>query len=161
MVNINLRTICNSDAEFLYSLMNTDSILDALNEVPSELRDWEMAIREWSVDRDEENYIITHDGAPIGWLSVNNLSSPDKMAYLKMAVILPKHQSKGIGHYAIDQVVKQLTTRNYAKIALYTDQSNQKAQACYKKCGFATIETLTQKMSNGKLVPRIKMERIL
>ena len=161
MNNINLRAICNSDAEFLYSLMNTHSILDVLHEVPTELRDWEMAIREWSVDSDEENYIITDSGRSIGWLSVNNLSSSDKIAYLKMAVVLPEYQSKGIGRYAIGQVIKQLTARNYTKIALYTDQSNLKAQGCYKKCGFVTVETLTQKMSNGKSVPRVKMERIL
>ena len=161
MNNINLRAICNSDAEFLYSLMNTHSILDVLNEVPTKLRDWEIAVREWGVDSDEENYIITHDGAPIGWLSVNNLSSSDKIAYLKMAAVLPEYQSKGIGHYAIGQVVKQLAARNYAKIALYTDQSNQKAQACYEKCGFTVVDTLTQEMSNGKSVARVKMERIL
>jgi len=54
-----------------------------------------------------------------------------------------------------------LKQRKYLKIALYTDKDNYKAIACYRRCGFKVVETLTQKMSNGKLVERCKMELLL
>lgn len=161
MNNIKLRTVTDADAQFLFSIMNIDTILNALNEVPTQLGDWMDAIKEWSRDNDEEDYIIIEGENPIGWLGINGLSSADKTVYLKMAVILPGCQNKGIGHYAISQVIEMLKQRNYAKIALYTDQANRKARACYTKCGFKTVETLEEEMSNGKVVPRCIMEFVL
>ena len=161
MNNINLRTVTDADAQFLFSIMNIDTILTMLNEVPTELRDWMDAIKEWSKDDDEEDYIISDGETPIGWLGINGLSSADKTVYLKMAVILPGYQNKGIGHYAISQVIEMLRQRNYLKIALYTDQDNHKARACYRKCGFEITETLTEEMSNGNVVPRCIMELAL
>ncbi|MBQ9930555.1 MAG: GNAT family N-acetyltransferase [Oscillospiraceae bacterium] len=161
MHNITLRTVTDTDAQFLFSIMNVESILDALNEVPTKLSDWQYAIKEWNCDDDEEDYIICDNGMPIGWLGINGLSSADKVAYLKMAAILPHYHSKGIGRYAIGQVIEMLRQRDYAKIALYTDQDNCKAKACYRKCGFEIAETLTEEMSNGKIVDRCKMELTL
>ena len=55
---IGTRPVCTGDAEFLCSIMNCPSVLQALNEVPTGLQDWTDAIREWSRDDDEEDYII-------------------------------------------------------------------------------------------------------
>lgn len=161
MTNIKLRTVSDADAQFLFSIMNIDTILNALNEVPTQLSDWTDAIAEWSKDDDEEDYIICDGESPIGWLGINGLSSADKTVYLKLAAILPSYHNKGIGHYVISQVIEMLRQRNYSKIALYTDQDNHKARACYGKCGFETIETLTEEMSNGKIVPRCIMALVL
>ena len=158
MGNIKLCTVSDTDAQFLCSIMNTDTILDALNELPTQLGDWIDAINEWSRDDDEESYIIYNYEVPIGWIGINGLSSADKVAYLKVIAILPNYHDKGIGHYAISQVVEMLRQRSYLKIALYTDQDNQKARACYRKCGFEVTETFMQNMSNGKIVVRCKME---
>ena len=158
MYNIKLRAISSNDAPFLFSIMNTDIILKALNEVPTQLCDWIDAIREWSTDDDEEDYVICDDETPIGWLGINGLNSADKVAYLKLAAILPSYHNKGIGQYAITQVIEMLQHRNFSKIALYTDKDNCKAQACYRKCGFKVTEKLTEEMSNGKIVARCKME---
>lgn len=158
MDNIKLRIVCEEDAQFLFSIMNTDTILEALNEVPTQLCDWEEAIKEWNIDDDEEDYIIIDGKAPIGWLGINGLSSTDKITYLKMAVILPNYHNKGVGHYSISQVIEILRHRNYSKIILYTNQDNYKAQACYSKCGFVITETLVEEMSNGETVARYKLE---
>ena len=56
------------------------------------------------------------------------------------------------------EVLETLKSRGIEKVILYTDSANAKAQACYAKCGFRTAETLTETMSNGKEVPRIRME---
>ena len=158
MENVKLRAVSDADAQFLCSVMNTDTILDALNELPTQLGDWIVAIKEWSRDDDEEDYIISNCETPIGWIGINGLSSADKVAYLKMVAILPNYHNKGIGHYAISQVIEMLRQRSYLKIALYTDQDNHKARACYSKCGFEITETLMENMSNGKIVARCKME---
>ena len=161
MNNIKLRAVSSADAQFLFSIMNLDAILNALNEVPTQLDDWMGAIKEWSRDDDEEDYIICDGETPIGWLGINGLSSADKVAYLKLAAVLPNYHNKGIGYYAISQVIEMLRQRNYSKIALYTDQDNKKARACYSKCGFEITETVTEEVSNGKIVPRCIMELVL
>ncbi len=158
MNNIKLRAVSDSDAQFLTFIMNTDSVLNALNELPTQLEDWVDAIKEWSRDDDEEDYIITDGEIPIGWLGINSLESSDKAAYLKTAAILPNYHNKGIGYYAISQVIEMLRQRNYLKVALYTDKENRKARACYSKCGFEVTETFMEEMANGKVVARCKME---
>lgn len=55
--NARIRLVCKNDAEFLNVLMNCTTVLQVLNEVPTELQDWIDAINEWSHDDDEENYI--------------------------------------------------------------------------------------------------------
>ena len=161
MDNIKLRAVSDTDAQFLFSIMNLDAILNALNEVPTQLDDWMGAIKEWSRDDDEEDYIICDGETPIGWLGINGLSSADKVAYLKLAAVLPSYHNKGIGYYAISQVIERLRQRNFSKIALYTDQDNSKARACYSKCGFQITETITEEVSNGKTIPRCIMELVL
>ena len=158
MNNVNLRIVSGADAQFLTFIMNTDSVLNALNELPTQLEDWVDAIKEWSKDNDEEDFIISDGETPIGWLGINSLESADKVAYLKLAVILPEYHNKGIGHYAINQVIEMLRQRKYLKVALYTDQENYKARACYSKCGFEVTETFMEEMANGKTVARCKME---
>ena len=158
MNNIKLRAVSDGDEQFLTFIMNTDSVLNALNELPTQLEDWVDAIREWSKENDEEDYIITDGEIPIGWLGINSLESADKVAYLKLAAILPEYHNKGIGRYAINQVIEMLRQRKYLKVALYTDQENYKARACYSKCGFEVTETFMEEMANKKTVARCKME---
>lgn len=161
MDNITLRAVSDADAQFLCSVMNTDAILDALNELPTQLGDWIDAIKEWSRDDDEEDYIISNCETPIGWIGINGLSSVDKVAYLKLVAILPNYHNKGFGHHAISQVIQMLRQRGYIKIALYADNNNHKAQACYSKCGFKITETFLENMPNDKLIARCKMELII
>lgn len=161
MNNIKLRAVSDDDAQFLAFIMNTDTVLNALNELPTQLEDWVDAIKEWSKDNDEEDYIISDDETPIGWLGINSLESADKIAYLKLVAILPNYHNKGIGYHAISQVIDMLRKRKYLKVALYTDQENYKAKACYSKCRFEVTETFMEEMANGKTVARCKMELVL
>jgi len=161
MNNIKLRAVSDDDAQFLASLMNTDTVLNALNELPTQLGDWMDAIKEWSKDNDEEDYIISDGEIPIGWIGINNLESADKVVCLKLVAILPNYHGRGIGYYAIHQVIETLKQRQYSKVALYTDIENYKARACYSKCGFEATEIFMEKMANGKTVARCKMELTL
>ena len=156
-----IKLVCKDDAKFLHLLMNTPSVLERLNEVPTEQQDWIDAINEWSRDDDEEDYIIFAGNTPIGWLGVNGLLGKDRTAYLIMAVLLPEYQRQGFGSFAIRKLMCCLKQRGFEKILLYTDSDNDAAQACYQSCGFRIVDSLMETMSNGVAVPRFKMEACL
>ncbi len=161
MNDIKLHLVTHGDTDFLFHIMNVDSILEALNEIPTQLCDWKEAIQEWCKDDDEEDYIISDGENTVGWLGINGLFSADHIVYLKMIAILPGYHNKGVGERSIREIIEMLRRKNYSKIVLYTDQDNHKAKACYRKCGFEITETFMDKMSNGKMVARCKMELLL
>ena len=154
---LQIRPVNESDAEFLYQLMNCPSLLERLNEVPTTRQDWTDAISEWLKDEDEEDYIVLAGDTPMGWLGVNGLRGGDGIAYLKMAAFLPEYQGRGYGTCSIREVLDSLKQRGIEQVFLYTDSDNAPAQACYRKCGFTVAENLTETMSNGKDVDRVKM----
>ena len=161
MKNIKIIEVNEGDAQFLQELMNNESVMSVLNEVPTTFNVWADAIIEWKQDSDEEDYIIFDESIPIGWVGINGLSTEEKKAYIKMIVLLPKYQNSGIGQYVISEIIANLTLREYVSIGLYTDQSNIQAQQCYLKCGFDVTTEIEQKMSNGAVIKRYKMERFL
>ena len=148
----------SKDAGFLYELMNNEAVMTALNEVPTTADVWEEAVAEWEQDDDEKDYIIFEDVSPIGWLGINGLAAKDKTAYIKMIALLPQYQNNGIGRYVIDQAIEKLRSMGYISVGLYTDKSNIQAQSCYLRCGFEIKNETEQKMSNGKVVKRYRME---
>ena len=154
---LQIRPVNESDAEFLYQLMNCPSLLERLNEVPTTRQDWTDAISEWLKDEDEEDYIVLAGDTPMGWLGVNGLRGENGIAYLKMAAFLPEYQGRGYGTCSIREVLDSLKQRGIEQVFLYTDSDNAPAQACYRKCGFTVAENLTETMSNGKDVDRVKM----
>lgn len=159
--NIRIRSVSENDTGFLNQLMNHPSVLQALNEKPTEKQDWADAIKEWLCDSDEEDFIIMNGDVPIGWLGINGLLNEDRTVYLKMAVLLPDFQGYGFGTTAIHELVCGLKQREIRKIILYTDRDNSIAQACYKKCGFKIADSLIETMSNGRIIPRYRMEAYL
>ena len=160
-MNIRILNVCENDAAFLHKIMNDKNMLDALDEIPTQLSDWIDAISAWNCDSDEEDYIIFDEETPIGWLGINGLLSQDKIANIKMIGLLPQYQNRGVGTYVINQFLDILKSRGFAAVALYTNQNNSRAQNCYMKCGFKVTEELTEEMANGNLAKRYKMENIL
>lgn len=161
MKNININKVKSSDAQFLHTLMNNGSIISVLNEVPTTVDVWSDAIDKWEQDDDEEDYIIFDEDLPIGWLGINGLSSAEKKVFIKIIVLLPNYQKRGIGQYVIHQTKENLKSRGFLSIGLYTNQSNIQAQRCYSKCGFEVTDEIVQKMSNGEIIHRFKMECII
>ena len=160
-MNIRMQNVREDDAAFLYRFMNDKNILDALDEIPTQFSDWVDAISGWDHDPDEEDYIIFDENTPVGWLGINGLLSEDKVACIKMIGLFPQYQNKGIGTYALHQASGMLRSRGFTAAALYTNQSNRRAQSCYMKCGFKVTEKFVEKMANGKLAERYKMELTL
>ena len=154
---IRIRPVNEKDAEFLYQLMNCPPVMERLNEVPTTRQDWTDAIGEWLKDDDEEDYIVLAGNNRTGWLGINGLLDRNHRAYLKMAAFLPEYQGRGYGSCSIRKVLDSLAARNIEQVILYTDSDNLRAQACYRKCGFTVVESLTDTLSNGKTVDRVKM----
>lgn len=160
MEHITIRGVTASDAGFLLRLMNDPAILKALHEVPTQLSDWEEAAAAWLAD-EEQGYIVFDRDMPVGWFAVNGLLAEDGTAFLKMAVLLPAYQNRKIGSYVLAHIVDKLRAAGITALALFTDQDNTRAQACYKKCGFQVVEAMEDKMSDGAVVARYRMERRL
>lgn len=114
-MDIRLQKVREDDAAFLYRFMNDKTILDALDEIPTQLGDWVEAISAWDRDPDEEVTIIFDENKPIGWLGINGLLSEDKTAYIKMIGLFPQYQNKGIGTYALEQALEMLRSRGFAR----------------------------------------------
>lgn len=157
MKEIKFIKVQKSDAEFICTLMNDESLLHALNERHTPLGVWIYSVNNWLKDADDEDYIIYFNGKPVGWLGINGLLSYTQRPLVKMLAILPEYQNLGIGMHAVNFVIENLRSRGYLSLDLHTDQSNIKAQKCYQKCGFEIIGSITQKMSNGLIVDRYTM----
>lgn len=157
MKEIRIESVTSNDADFLFCLMNNQVILNRLHEIPTSVEDWSDAIQIWEDDIDEKNYIIWLSNKPIGWFSFNNLQSIDRIAYLKMAVILPEYQNKGIGTYVLSYLIFQMKERMYNSVILFTDKDNINAQKCYQKCGFNVCEELVETMSDNTDIERYRM----
>ncbi|MBQ8313447.1 MAG: GNAT family N-acetyltransferase [Clostridia bacterium] len=161
MTQILLRPIETGDAPFLHTLMNTPALMARLHQPATTLRDWEDAIALWHSDPDEKGYIVTEDEQPIGWFAVNDLLSPSRIPYIKMAVLLPEHQHRGIGRKVIEQLCSQLQSEGYPAVRLFTDADNLPAQRCYQGCGFRIIATLEEPWPDGSTLLRCEMEKKL
>lgn len=157
MKEIKIEPVTSNDADFLFCLMNHEVILSRLHEISTSIEDWSNAIHIWEGDADEENYIISLSNKPIGWFSFNNLQSIDRTAYLKMAVILPEYQNRGIGTYVLLHLIFQLKERKYNSVMLFTDKNNINAKKCYQKCGFNVCEEFVETMSDNTDIERYRM----
>ena len=160
MNNLQIRPVTSADAPFLTELMNHPAILRRLHQIPTTLQDWSDAIALWLDDSDEEGYILLEDATPIGWIAFNGLLSP--IHYLKIAVILPQYQHRGICQTALQKLLPHLKIQGFATtVRLFTDCDNLPAQACYKKCGFQIIATTEESWPDGTNCQQYEMELIL
>jgi ribosomal protein S18 acetylase RimI-like enzyme len=161
MKNIEIKKVQVEDAGFIHQLINNKFILDKLNEIETTLDVWVDAINIWESDLDEENYLIYINSKPIGWIGINGLVSETKHPFIKIITLLPKYHNQGIGKYVIKKILNNLKLREYKFVSLYTDCSNKLAQSCYKSCGFEVIKKTRQRMGNGLVIERYKMELVL
>ena len=92
---------------------------------------------------------------------MNDLLSPVRIPYIKMAALLPEHQHRGIGRQIIDQLCSQLQSEGYPAVRLFTDADNLPAQRCYQSCGFRIIATLEEPWPDGSTLLRCEMENKL
>lgn len=161
MNTIKIKPVTEKDAPFIYTLLNNPELLARLQMVPTQLSDWEDAVRFWADDPDEEDFIVFEGESPVGLLGINGLEAGDGSACIKMVAFLPAWQNRGIGSYSVGWLVNYLRQRGYEKAILFTDRDNVRAQNCYQKCGFQISGELVDTMPNGKAVNRYQMEENL
>lgn len=161
MADIELREIREGDGEFLFRLMNEEAVRKALGEPPTLRSDWDQAVEAWREDADEEGYLVWYRGERVGWFAVNGLLAGENGVFLKMAVLLPEYQNRGIGSAVLRDLLNRLRDRGVGTVQLFTDRDNGRARRCYEECGFRVVETLVDRLSDGREVPRVRMECVL
>ena len=161
MQNIEIKNVTINDADFLFYLMNNTAIKHSLNEPSTSKQNWIEAIHAWTDDDDENDYIVWEGDKQIGWFAFNGLQSTDGTIYLKMAVISPEYQYRGIGTYVLSQLLEEARISGYISVILFTNKNDKGAQKCYQKCGFKIIQKFSQRMSDDTIVVRYKMQRNL
>ncbi|MBE5803516.1 MAG: GNAT family N-acetyltransferase [Clostridiales bacterium] len=161
MTSIRLRSIHPHDDVFLHTLMNHPEIMARLHQPPTSLADWEEAIQLWRSDPDEKGFIVLCDEQPIGWFAINSLLSPERLPYIKMAVLLPEYQNQGIGRRVLVRLCEILHAEGYPAVRLYTDQDNLMAQRCYRQSGFRIINAMEEPWPDGSTLLRYEMAKEL
>jgi len=159
MTDFQLRPIETHDAAFLHTLMNHPALMERLHQPPTSLADWQEAIQLWHSDPDEEGCIVTMADQPIGWFAVNDLLSPERIPYIKMAALLPEYQNQGLGRRVVTQLCDWLQAQGYPAVRLFTDQDNLRAQRCYQRSGFRIIAALEEPWPDGSTLLRCEMEK--
>lgn len=157
MHNLFYRPVQDTDAPFLSHLMNQPSLLQRLHQLPTTKKDWDEAIFLWLRDPDETGYILLFDQMPIGWFAFNGLMG--EIPYLKIAVLLPDFQGRGIGSRILIQLLQQLKRDGYSSVRLFADQDNLPALACYRKCGFRVLGTSEESWPDGSTILQYEMEK--
>lgn len=159
MCSITMRKVERTDNVFLCELMNHPVLMRRLHQTETTREDWTEAIQLWSQDKDEQGYILCDSNLPIGWLAVNGLQSTDKKAYLKIAVLLPEYQGKGIGSSFISYLLVELKAAGYSAVGLFVDCDNAQAQRCYQKCGFEIVDAQECSWPDGSVIRQYEMEK--
>jgi len=81
--------------------------------------------------------IDTKDGAHIGFIDFNSTSAEDRRGVVGIMIGDKAYWSKGYGTDAMRTLLRfGFAEMNLHRIELTVDARNDRAQACYRKCGF-------------------------
>jgi len=69
-----------------------------------------------------------------------------KGAWLEDCIVRPEHRRRGIGKALLAYVVAQARAEGALRVMLLTDGDNQRAQALYRKLGFADSSMLAMRL---------------
>jgi len=144
-----LRALEPRDARFLADLVNDPdvaSVLGAYNLVFPMSVDMEERWIE-SVSKTEDVHLIATlkvGSSPLGVLSIKDINKRNGSAHLSM-LLQKKSWDKGYGTEAITGILSFLFDRkNMHRVWLRVAEYNERAIACYRKCGFKVEGTLRE-----------------
>jgi ribosomal protein S18 acetylase RimI-like enzyme len=69
-----------------------------------------------------------------------------KVAWLEDCIVHPAHRRRGIGQSLLDHVLEQARAEGALRVMLLTDGDNTRAQALYRKLGFADSSMLPMRL---------------
>lgn len=68
-----------------------------------------------------------------------------KTAWLEDCIVHPDYRRRGIGHALLTYVLEQARAAGATRVTLLTDGDNERAQALYKRLGFAPSSMLAMR----------------
>jgi len=69
-----------------------------------------------------------------------------KAAWLEDCIVRPEYRRKGIGKALLEHVIAQARAEGALRVMLLTDGDNERAQALYRKMGFADSAMLAMRL---------------
>ena len=94
-------------------------------------------------------YVAREGGKAIAMAALHFTTSTaegGKVAGLEDCVVHPEHRRKGIGEKLLSYVLEQAKTEGALRVMLLTDGDNTRAQALYRKLGFAPSSMLAMRL---------------
>jgi len=69
-----------------------------------------------------------------------------RVAWFEDCIVHPEHRRKGIGKALLEHVIAQARAESVLRVMLLTDGDNARAQALYRKMGFAPSSMLAMRL---------------
>ncbi len=94
-------------------------------------------------------YVARKGGAVVAMAALHFTTSTaegGRVAGLEDCVVHPEHRGKGIGEKLLGYVLEQAKAEGALRVMLLTDGDNARAQALYRKLGFAPSSMLAMRL---------------
>jgi len=146
---VKLRPLEPEDLERAYGWMNNPEATYFLGmRYPISRAEEERWLREASANNFASGVrlaIETKEGVTIGSIDLRSTSPEDRRASLGVVIGEPEHWSKGYGADAIMTLLRfGFHQMNLNRVSLEVFENNERALACYRKCGFQQEGRLRQ-----------------
>jgi len=147
---VRLRPLEPEDLERAYAWMNDPEITYFLGmRYPISRVEEERWLREASTNNNFASglrlAIETKEGMLLGSIDLRNTSPEDRRASLGVVIGEPEYWSKGYGADAITTLLRfAFRQMNLNRVSLDLFENNERALACYRKCGFREEGRLRQ-----------------
>ena len=94
-------------------------------------------------------YVARDGGAIVAMAALHFTTSTaegGKVAWFEDCIVRPEHRRKGIGKDLLEFVIAQARAEGALRVMLLTDGDNERAQALYRKAGFADSSMLAMRL---------------
>jgi GNAT superfamily N-acetyltransferase len=94
-------------------------------------------------------YVARDDNQAIAMAALHftiSTAEGGKVAGLEDCIVRPEHRRKGVGQALLDYVIAQARAEGALRVMLLTDGDNARAQALYRKMGFAPSAMLAMRL---------------
>lgn len=150
--NLGVRELVEKDAPLLLKWLTDDHVLQYY-----EGRDQVFTLESiqenfFQVEQDVHRCLIEYDSHDIGYIQFYQLSQEEKQTFGYMNEIVygcdqfigdTTYWNKGIGQVLVKEMARYLTKERMADIVIMDPQTwNERAIACYEKCGFRKVRLL-------------------